>query len=99
MTWHERIEQAKARRAAGLPKDEWFTTDDKNRAGDYVTCACGEQDPRIPRMADGQPLDAELAVTGAYFSGEVSICDIEEAERCLAQIEARAAEVLRGLEQ
>jgi hypothetical protein len=39
--WHERIQEAEERGG--------FTGGDYDLANSWTTCACGEQDPRIPR--------------------------------------------------
>lgn len=90
MNWHERIERA---REAG-----WFSNDDWRLARNYVTCACGEQDPRIPRNElTGQPIDDELAILGMDFYDNVTDGEIDRAGEVLAKIEIRAAEILEGM--
>jgi hypothetical protein len=39
-----------------------------NLASDWVTCACGKQDKRIPRYQDGKPRDIELCLYGIQFN-------------------------------
>lgn len=101
-TWAQRIDEAEQR-------DE-FTEDDLELAGHWVTCACGEQDPRIPRGDIGKPLDEKLSKLGQEFFECIimditpSGCDEDNppsqyvaARHVLAKIEQRAAEVLAGL--
>jgi hypothetical protein len=97
MNWHERIEAAKARRAAGLPREEWFTKDDNKAARYWPDCGCGQQDPRIPRYEDGQPKDNTLTNLGYDLDWGVRRQDPEYVATCLAKIEARAAEIVKGL--
>ena len=82
----------------------------RERAGSWVTCACGEQDKRIPLVFDAEygqkrPQDKELHKLGVDFYGTMkrfSFCHEEhfedlrkEAISTLHQIEARAGIVLR----
>jgi hypothetical protein len=89
MNWHERIEAA---RSHGV-----FTSADAKRAECFVTCACGDQDQRIPRDGKGTPVDPSLRNLGYRFYHYVLRDDIDKAEICLGDIEARAAEILKGL--
>lgn len=86
MNWHKRIAAARKRGR--------FTGDDEQLAGDWVTCACGEQDQRIPRHQVSCPKDAYLGRLGCSFSDAVKMNDYDGADRLLAAIERRAAEVL-----
>jgi hypothetical protein len=103
MNWHERIEAAK--------RNNGFSEVDVEFAKEWVTCACGEQDTRLPRDSKGQPLDTELAHYGADFFGAVyrartpfGECTsfsikgtrIEEVESWLATIERRAEYLING---
>lgn len=92
--WSDRIAEARQRGK--------FTADDVVLARSWVTCACGEQDQRIPRLKDtggvtDEPVDDRLSVLGTYFFNYVTDNDIDRADKTLALIEARAAEVLREL--
>ena len=93
MNWHERIGAADKRRG--------FTFDDVDLAGKWPTCACGEQDPRIPRTGSGRgaPVDKKLRVLGNTFYEAIRGDDFGGARETLAAIERRAAEVLAGLEE
>lgn len=86
MNWHERIKAARERGA--------FTEGDCKLAREWPTCACGEQDPRIPRNKSGSPKDDELSDLGNDFTSAIYWSDFPRARRILAQIERRAAEVL-----
>jgi hypothetical protein len=66
-------------------------------AGYWPECACGKQDPRIPRNSNGSPKDAELFILGLSFSTAVNVGDYRRAEYLLTQIEKRAQEILGEL--
>lgn len=95
MTWHERIDAAEKR--------GWFDSHDRFASGCWVTCACGEQDPRIPRTVNkisgerSKPLDKQLANLGYKFDDKVQADDFRAARLTLAAIEKRAAEILAEL--
>jgi hypothetical protein len=96
MTWWERIEAAEARGR--------FTEADELLAADWVTCACGEQDDRIPRhgggsyrFAAGRPYDETLALLGRDFYQAVKRNNASYARRVLTRIEARSAKILAEL--
>lgn len=89
MNWHQRIEAARERGE--------FTAEDKALAFDYTTCACGEIDPRIPRMPSGEPADEGLANLGADFYADVFVNRFEDASTSLQLIEQRAAAILSEL--
>jgi hypothetical protein len=86
MNWHERIEAAEKRGE--------FTSDDRKRAYEWVDCACGEQDKRIPRNKDGEPMDNTLSELGAFFADAVDCDDFDAAADYLQEIEHRAAQSL-----
>lgn len=88
MTWHERIDAAEKRGE--------FTLKDRIDAGNWVTCACGEQDERIQRHFGGEPYDAILNRQGTLFMDAVDADDFDAARITLAAIERRAAELLAG---
>lgn len=90
MTWHERIDRAEKRGG--------FTEEDCDLAGVWVDCACGQQDPRIPRDGDGCPLDGIFMTRGCEFFNYVDLDAFTQARTCLAAIEKRAAEILASLE-
>jgi hypothetical protein len=93
MNWHERIERARVN--AGR-----FQSEDLELARSWTTCACGEQDPRIPRhshdddWSEGEPLDVRLSVYGLDFLHAVRANDPNRAETVLRSIERRAAQVI-----
>lgn len=84
--WEDRIIEARER--------GHFTVEDCKLAGDWVTCACGQQDPRIARDSDGAPVDKQLMNRGCDFFAAVRADDFDEAAALLDEIEKRAAEVL-----
>jgi hypothetical protein len=86
MTWRKRI--AAARQRGG------FTREDKDLAFNWVTCACGEQDPLIPRIYGCKPLDDQLDRLGYLFYDSVALSRFDRAEELLAQIEQRAAQLV-----
>lgn len=92
MNWHERISMARKRGE--------FTTSDRRLSGDWVTCACGEQDPRIPRWPEaGEPRDLRLRDLGLNFSILVCQNDFDKAETMLLHIEKRSGEILAEVTQ
>ena len=101
-TWWHRIEQAEAR--------GHFTQQDREDARQWTTCACGEQDERIPRRhldtrmithprempsGIGYPLDDRLLMLGIVFPRYVSEDRFDEAREVLHRIERNAERVLR----
>ena len=88
--WGERIIKAEKRGR--------FTLKDHKLAEDWQTCACGEQDNRIPRGNKGaspaRPDDSRLACLGGDFYMYVSRSMVSLAANTLVKIEKRAAEVL-----
>ena len=91
--WTLAIERARVRVAKGKPA---FTERAKYLAGNWVSCACGRQDIRLPRGFLGRPEDYKLYLLGDTFCNAVLINHIDRAERTLAKIEIRAAEVIAG---
>lgn len=86
MQWRERIERAKA---------YWhFFEDDLELAVEWVTCACGEQDSRIPRGSSGCPEDGELRFWGIAFAWNVRQGNFSRALDVLNKIEARSQQLL-----
>ena len=43
----------------------------RGKSSSWVTCACGKQDPRIPRTADHKPKDRMLSELGTAFDFDV----------------------------
>jgi hypothetical protein len=76
-----------------------------NDAEDWQTCACGKQDPRIPRGAFGEPDDGQLEFLGVVFGrlwngrcfGKFTASPLGAAQ-CLIAIEKRSAEILSEME-
>jgi hypothetical protein len=98
MTWWDRIAAAEAR-FFGTDCQPAFTYEDKEAASDWVTCACGEQDARIPREPglSRRPADDALADLGMDFYAAVIRQDPFEARAVLVKIEHRVAEILAEL--
>jgi hypothetical protein len=75
----------------------------RHKAGDWVTCACGNQCAIIPRSSDtGRPLDELLATLGGGggdggFYGAIVRRDKEEALHLLKLIELRSAYLIKEL--
>lgn len=92
--WWKVIEAAKARKQRGL---QAFTPLQRARAAEWTTCACGEQDAKIPRYTNGVPVDDPLGILACDFSQAVGIGDVKAATSLLRAIEKRAAEVLREI--
>ena len=88
LTWGQRIDIAEKNGLKG------FDLEDEQDAGSWPDCACGEQDPRIPRYHEGVPRDRLLTVLGSRFHLAVKFDDFSEARWSLARIEARAAELI-----
>ena len=100
MTWLERLDECDRLIAEkdwnGLKKWIYWHRRD---VGDFMTCACGEQDKRIPRdklYDDGRPADELLQDLGADFYAYWIVIDdsTADARATLAAIERRAAEIL-----
>lgn len=89
--WREIIDYARKR--------GFFTEQEKAWAGSWVTCACGEQDPRIPRSMSGEPLDSALCAAGTNFSIAVGDDNLVRAKYWLKRIERHATRVLREVSQ
>jgi hypothetical protein len=69
------------------------------KAGDWVTCACGNQCAILPRYADGEPKDQILSLLGGIdgFFGAIRNRDKENAIDLLAMIETRSEILIRRL--
>ena len=96
--WTLTLERARKRVAVG---EYAFTRQERHLASQWVTCACGQLDSRIPLRDPDEPecgpKDNELARLGVQFSLEVGRHDIDAAELTLAKIDMRASEILRGV--
>lgn len=91
---------------AGLQDSHWgrriiaaeergkFNSEDRNDSLKWTDCACGHQDPRIPRDCMGVPLDDGLSSLGASFHVRVESNRFDYAAYILIAIEKRAGEVL-----
>ena len=69
------------------------------KAGDWVTCACGNQCAIIPRNEDGEPKDKVLTLLGGIegFFGAIRNRDREYAIELLALIETRSEQLIKKL--
>lgn len=93
LPWHERIALARIRGE--------FTDEDVHLASDWTTCACGEQDERIPRawvlrggFPEMAPADQLLRDLGGLFYEAVDFDRFDDAEDLLRRIEIRSSEIL-----
>lgn len=91
--WHDAIRIAR--------ENGSFTKEDRIKANSWVDCACGKQDPRIPRFEAPlyqAPKDTELREYGEDFGEAVSLNNFRLAEKALILIEKRSAEIIAGLQ-
>ena len=66
------------------------------KASDWTTCACGNQDARIPRHDEtGSPIDLQLRELGIRFYTRIDHEKWETAKLILDQIEERAGKVMK----
>ena len=78
----------------------FFSLVDRFESDDWITCACGEQDPRLHRKRDtnigikDSPLDNKLYKYGMDFTDAVHADNFLEAAQILVKIEERAAQLL-----
>lgn len=93
-----------------IPKDEFDPDDPHfihlcQMAGSFVTCAVSAHCANLPRFETsgrtwgrshcvGEPRDAELARLGYEFHRRLCVVDLNECDRLLDAIEARAGELL-----
>ena len=99
MTWLERLDECDRLIAEkdwnGLKKWIYWHRRD---VGDFMTCACGEQDEHIPRHYGGVPEDQALGILGVQFCSNwldiPLLRSTAEARATLAAIEKRATEIL-----
>ncbi|WP_114752340.1 hypothetical protein [Pleomorphovibrio marinus] len=68
-----------------------------NIAGDWVTCACGNQCSIIPRDVFGCPLDPLLDVQGKVFLTLIGLEKWEKAKETLLKIEKRSEEIIKEI--
>ena len=76
------------------PPDKEYLDRLDNLAGDWVTCACGNQCSIIPRNAHGVPEDDNLRRLGYLFYGQISSGKFKAALETLLQIEERSAQII-----
>lgn len=98
------------RRILAAEKRGRFTEDDERKANMWPSCACGKQDPRIPRYIGefghdegiyqpDEPRDRELRLAGVKFGIAVSRNNFPAAWAALAAIEKRAGEILAQIDK
>lgn len=104
--WYKIIDEAieKQERAKYLGVDlegGVFSEEDKMASGAWPDCACGVQDPRIPRFkrdsnkhAAGEPKDPELLDLGCEFASAVAHDHPYLAGYILGKIDRRSGEIL-----
>lgn len=63
-------------------------------AGDWVTCACGNQCSILEREGDGEPVDSELNTLGLDFNDEIHAENYRGAKKTLQAIEKRSAKLI-----
>jgi hypothetical protein len=86
--WWGVIERAKERKREGMKA---FTSSQRTKARwSWTDCACGRQDPRIPRDSDGMPRDRTLVALGLDFGKAVDNQLPSKAARLLRSIERRS---------
>jgi hypothetical protein len=73
-------------------QDEWHLA--TNLAGEWVTCACGNQCSAIPRELCGAPQDEQLYELGCAFARQILAEDVAAARLTLDFIERRSALLL-----
>lgn len=96
--WRDVIEEARKRGG--------FTDAEKDRAADWLSCACGRLDPRIPKWKTdgkvalaGAPKDPSLRALGVDFSVNVYYSYFGEASSTLDLIEKRERVLLAELDR
>lgn len=75
-----------------LSSIDW--SDAVGRAGNWVTCACGNECSVIPRDDIGEPLDGKLAHSGMKFFRAIKARSAELALHQLRDIEERVSYLL-----
>ena len=89
-SWWDEINRAE--------RDRGFDDMDRHRAGTWTTCACGAQDPRIPRQGDGAPEDGVLIDLGMDFHRAVRDNKFNDARIALGMIEMRSSKLIYLME-
>lgn len=90
--WNKMLELAMQGKARGAVRIHM-----NNMAGNWVTCACGNQCDIIPRDVDGVPEDEKLDSLGMRFLEEVLDMEWTEAKKTLRQIELRSAQLIKEI--
>lgn len=90
--WRDFLRRAQA---GGATKQEQARAEDL--AASWITCACGRQDPAIPRNYRGEPRDNRLLVLGNAFLDLINLGLWPLASKTLDRIEKRSAEILASL--
>ena len=63
-------------------------------AGEWVTCACGNQCDILERDDEGEPVDGELSELGSNFYCDIYDLDWVSAKNTLKQIEERSENLI-----
>lgn len=71
-----------------------FSALDAVNAGDWVTCACGENDKEFSRETNGRPRDAALYRLGHVFNDDVQWDNYTAAAKTLGRIDRRATHII-----
>lgn len=83
----------------GYDRSLAFTREERELSSDWVTCACGRQDPRIKRMGNGAvspnaPVNPEMRTLGLDFSAAVWDGEVELAAEILGKIETMSDKLI-----
>lgn len=77
-----------------MTNKKWENAVDK--AGDWVTCACGNQCSIIPRIGNA-PIDGKLYTLGLEFPSAIADGDFLGAMEILHKIEERSCELIQEI--
>lgn len=85
----------KALKAKNISDGDWIEMN--SRAGEWVTCACGNQCNIIPRTVWGVPYDSTLERLGLEFFHTIQEKNSTAALSVLEQIEIRSAQLIEEI--
>lgn len=92
--WNRALKNA-IRRTTPMPKAQHVGL--YELAGEWVTCACGNQCSIIPRSSIGEPEDEILRKLGFEFACRITMSHWSKAKQTLKQIEQRSALLIREI--